>query len=594
MKKNKKNIEKKLVFFSIITGIFLITLLSVPSYIAQTACGETDFTDDMGTDPANWITHEINNAIIMQWLVIDSSGTGTFDPFVRVQGSPTEAGYNTNGTEEFDTKTGKWTHAIKLSDIPIVNYDSGLFREFQVDINEQTGGDNEYVSLDVIEIYLTDDPDITGYPFGSKATMVWELDEDCDRWLKLNYSLNPGSGKRDLRVLIPDSYFFGPDYCAYQAIGCDTYLVTYWQLGLHYTSDDGFEEWGVAVYDLCSKSGMKFHDLDADGVKDAGEPPLSGWTIYVDYNGDGIQNPNEPFDVTEADGTYTITGIIPGTYRVRENMSGHDDWVCSYPADEDAYGRYYEHTFEYGMDPFTGNDFGNYILGDLNISKVVYWDPLMVGDPADFYDGDLTFTVNITGPSYGTGWHHEDFILQDDGTLDREYICIEDLLPGLYNISEILPNDGWNTPVFTPGDQVVVSAGSTCDDTFVEVNNTPILGCLNITKEVWFGDLVYPTGFFDGMQFEICITGPSYPTLNCKTFPSYPTLNCKTFTYPNDLTKEWCNLIPGQYTISETDAGVNWTTTITGSPATVPAGGKAYATVNNTFKPGCLNITKEV
>ena len=33
-------------------------------------------------------------------------------------------------------------------------------------------------------------------------------------------------------------------------------------------------------YQNATKSGMKFHDLNADGVKDAGEPGLAGWTIY--------------------------------------------------------------------------------------------------------------------------------------------------------------------------------------------------------------------------------------------------------------------------------------------------------------------------
>ena len=37
-----------------------------------------------------------------------------FDPFVRIQGSPTEKGYNTNGSPQFDTKVGTWTHAIKV------------------------------------------------------------------------------------------------------------------------------------------------------------------------------------------------------------------------------------------------------------------------------------------------------------------------------------------------------------------------------------------------------------------------------------------------------------------------------------------------
>src|SRR5262249_29739895 len=48
-----------------------------------------------------------------------ASGTGLFDPFVRLQGTPTEKGYNTNGAVQFDTKSGTWTHAIKVNAIPI-------------------------------------------------------------------------------------------------------------------------------------------------------------------------------------------------------------------------------------------------------------------------------------------------------------------------------------------------------------------------------------------------------------------------------------------------------------------------------------------
>jgi hypothetical protein len=53
----------------------------------------------------------------------ESSGTGLFDPFVRLQGSPTEKGYNTNGPVAFDTKSGIWTHAILATAIPVVDCD---------------------------------------------------------------------------------------------------------------------------------------------------------------------------------------------------------------------------------------------------------------------------------------------------------------------------------------------------------------------------------------------------------------------------------------------------------------------------------------
>jgi hypothetical protein len=99
---------------------------------------------------------------------------------------------------------------------------------------------------------------------------------------------------------------------------------------------------------------MKFNDLDADGVKDAGEPGLSGWTIYVDYDDDGVLDAGEPSDVTDGSGNYTITGINPGTYKVRE--VGQTDWVCSFPSP-----CYHNETFQSG-DALTGNDFGNWLI----------------------------------------------------------------------------------------------------------------------------------------------------------------------------------------------------------------------------------------
>src|SRR5258708_4708187 len=68
---------------------------------------------------------------------IQPTGTGVIQPFVRIQGKPTESGYNTDGPIEFDTKdhTGQnWTHSITLSQVPIVTIGGVQYREFLLDI----------------------------------------------------------------------------------------------------------------------------------------------------------------------------------------------------------------------------------------------------------------------------------------------------------------------------------------------------------------------------------------------------------------------------------------------------------------------------
>ena len=72
----------------------------------------------------------------------------------------------------------------------------------------------------------------------------------------------------------------------------------------------------------CSASGTKFHDLNANGQRDAGEPGLPRWMIWADYDDDGVRDANEPFAVTDSEGQYVINDIRPpdGTYTLRETL----------------------------------------------------------------------------------------------------------------------------------------------------------------------------------------------------------------------------------------------------------------------------------
>ncbi len=65
-----------------------------------------------------------------------------------------------------------------------------------------------------------------------------------------------------------------------------------------------------------SISGQKFHDLNANGVKDSGEPGLAGWTINI-----SVASPPVPVTtVTDSLGDYTFTNLDPDTYIISEEQ----------------------------------------------------------------------------------------------------------------------------------------------------------------------------------------------------------------------------------------------------------------------------------
>src|SRR5690606_17191913 len=95
-----------------------------------------------------------------------------------------------------------------------------------------------------------------------------------------------------------------------------------------------------------SLHGSKWHDLNANGLWDDGEPGVPNWTIYLDLNNNGVLdkddfgNPTEPTTVTLFDnpdtkdvdetGVYWFNDLLPGTYRVRELP--RDGWHQTFPA----------------------------------------------------------------------------------------------------------------------------------------------------------------------------------------------------------------------------------------------------------------------
>lgn len=113
-------------------------------------------------------------------------------------------------------------------------------------------------------------------------------------------------------------------------------------------------------------TGLKWGDLDGDGIWDENEVGLGGWTIYVDLNDNGSLDESEPSTITgdgdgisdegestDALGRYNLHIQTDGTYKIRE--VGQSNWTQTYPIDPN----YHEVSVSNGMALDYNYNFGN-------------------------------------------------------------------------------------------------------------------------------------------------------------------------------------------------------------------------------------------
>ncbi len=214
--------------FKVVLIAFVIGVVGTALHAAPTIIDLTDKTDVETINGAIWTPFDPENA----------TGTGVFKPFVRIQNNGVESGYNTDGTIEFDTKGGKWTHSLLVSAVPYVYEGGTWYREFLLDA-DQEGGADRYLSIDQVIISLQAEPALTGYPDSFVGPVVYNLDGAGDVSVKIDARLfHPGSGTGDVRVLIPNAAFSGTS---------NQYVYLYSVMGEQFASNDGFEEWAIRV-----------------------------------------------------------------------------------------------------------------------------------------------------------------------------------------------------------------------------------------------------------------------------------------------------------------------------------------------------------
>ena len=83
------------------------------------------------------------------------------------------------------------------------------------------------------------------------------------------------------------------------------------------------------VFFVGNISGIKYNDLNFNSIRDATDPPLANWQIYIDLNSNNRLDIGEPNTFTSPDGSYNFVNVSPGRYLVREVQQ--PGWVQTTP-----------------------------------------------------------------------------------------------------------------------------------------------------------------------------------------------------------------------------------------------------------------------
>ncbi len=177
--------------------------------------------------------------------ITQPTGTGVYQPFLRLQNHPTEEGFNTDSSSPFpldDKSPLNFTHSVQWNTLATINISGTDYYSFQLDANEPQGSNKSLISLDQLKIYTASDNAIgTKSALESQGTLLYDLDGVQDQTVFIDTALKPGSGTDDVTMYIPKSFF--------ASVNGTDYMYFYNQFGL---SDDvntglvsggGFEEW---------------------------------------------------------------------------------------------------------------------------------------------------------------------------------------------------------------------------------------------------------------------------------------------------------------------------------------------------------------
>ena len=376
------------------------------------------------------------------------TGLAAGDYLIQVDPDTVPAGY--------DLTTDNLPFFVSLDESEVYN---GADFGYDDDAEDASVGDYVWFDRDGDAVQ---DPDEDGLP---GVTVYLDLDADASIDPGEPYAETNGYGEYQITGLaageylvrvhpatIPAGYELTTANLPFPVILGESGLVDDADFGY----DDDAEDASIGDY--------VWFDRDGDSVQDAIEPGLSGVTIFLDLNRNGILDLDEPSAITDDYGQYRITGLSAGTYLVRLDPAaipvGYELTTGNLPLSVNlAEGQYYAGA-DFGYEGYaltlsvTGEgsvpvdpDFATYML-----NTAVTLSP--TADPGWTFDG-------WTGPDAAFVTDNEDgtWSLLIDGDKEVTAVFTQDE----YLLTVNVDGSGWveidpELPTYHYGDRVNLSA----------------------------------------------------------------------------------------------------------------------------------------
>ena len=378
-------------------------------------------------------------------ILVESSGTFEgldFGTFERGVASGTKFDdLNADGNQDVDEVTELGGGLIIWNDVD---------GDGRMDEQDEPGMAGVVIYVDVNDNGILDVGE-EGEPLEPTATTVDDIpitpEDETGRYDFLN--LDPGNYV--IREVVPDGFAQTfPDFHAES--GRREHRITY------RSGSDEFGQQSIEGLDFGNVAagtidGVKWNDLNGNGVRDAGELGLGNWTIFLDLDDDGVLtldpfgDPAEPFTTTRYDdpdtpqdelGTYRFEGVFPGNYTVREVLQ--PNWLQTWPEAGALPGG---HTVNVtGGATFSDRNFGNVRAASIHGTK---WHDADADGVFDTYEDGLagvTIYLDLNDNRMRDPGEPTQVTMEDDpATLEDEtgMYWFDGLLPGTYVIREVEP-----------------------------------------------------------------------------------------------------------------------------------------------------------